>query len=52
MNEQITIIYPDNIDAYVFEVTKRDWQGEVVWSEQADTIDEVLEIIEKKELNN
>jgi len=48
--ETITIIFPDGIETFCFEVVKKGYQDEIIWSEQADTLEEALEIIEKKEL--
>lgn len=50
--DSITITYPDNLDTYCFEVTKRNgYNDEIIWSEQVDTLEEALSEISKHEFH-
>lgn len=47
MSRQITIIYPDHVDTFSFTIEFSDDYGEVFNVEEADTLKEALELIEK-----
>ena len=49
--ETIYIDYPDNIDTYEFTITFESHNHWTKWIEVADTLEECLDIIIKKELD-
>ena len=49
--DKIEILFPDGIDIFTFTVTKRNgYTDEIEYSEQADTLEEALDIIANKEM--